>query len=161
MRYRSSGLTTRFTAPISRGVIRISRALPAAQRRKPTGIFTLVYDGSRRVQPDSVTLRAATGKANLVRRVTRIDGRGRLRVAGTITPRARGVVRIRLGYEKAGGETAFVTHRATIVRGTWSLSAPLPSDGARSGGQLSIQFTGYEPRLIRGEQLAKAVIAAG
>ena len=161
VRYRSSGLTTRFTAPISRGVIRISRALPAAQRRKPTGIFTLVYDGGRSVQPDSVTLRAATGKANLVRRTTRIDSRGRLRVAGTITPRARGVVRIRLGYEKAGGETAFVIHRAMIVRGTWSLSAPLPSDGARSGGQLSIQFTGYEPRLIRGEQLAKAVTAAG
>jgi hypothetical protein len=155
--YRSSGRTTRFTVPISRGEIRISRLLPAAQRRKSTGIVTLAYGGGATVQPDDVTLRAASGKALLVRRTTRIDSDGRLLVSGSITQRARGVVRIRLGYVAAGGSVEFLHLRAQISRGGWSLAAQLPREAARAGGQLSIQFTGYEPRLIRGEQLAKAV----
>jgi len=156
VRYRSAGTTTRFSAPIVDGTIRISRALTAAQRSKPTGIFTLVYDGSATVQPDEVTLRAATRKALLVRTTTRIDNSGRLLVAGKITSRARGVVRVRIGYAK-GGAAAFASFQAKIANGKWSLAAPLPSEAARAGGQLSIQFTGYEPGPIRGEQLAKAV----
>jgi len=156
VRYRSAGTTTRFSAPIVDGTIRISRALSGAQRSKPTGIFTLVYDGSATVQPDEVTLRAATGKALLVPTSTRIDNSGRLLVAGTITSRARGVVRVRIGYAK-GGDVAFASFQAKIARGAWSLAAPLPSEAARAGGQLSIQFTGYEPGPIRGEQVAKAV----
>jgi hypothetical protein len=156
VRYRSAGTTTRFSAPIVDGTIRISRALSGAQRSKPTGIFTLVYDGSATVQPDEVTLRAATGKALLVPITTRIDNSGRLLVAGTITSRARGVVRVRIGYAK-GGDVAFASFQAKIARGAWSLAAPLPSEAARAGGQLSIQFTGYEPGPIRGEQVAKAV----
>jgi len=157
VRYRSAGRTTAFDAAIADGRIRLSKALPRAQRSKPTGIITLTYAGTPAVLADSVTLRAATGKADLVSRTTRIDGRGRLIVAGTIAARARGVVLIRLAYATAGGEIAFVTHRAKIARGAWSLAAPLPSQAVRAGGQLSIQFTGYEPRLIRGEQLAKAI----
>jgi hypothetical protein len=157
VRYRSSGTTTRFNAPIVDGTIRISRRLSAAQRSKPTGIFTLVYAGSATVQPDEVTLRAATGKALLERTTTRIDNSGRLVMAGTITSRARGVVRVRIGYV-SGRTIAFAEFQAKIVRGAWSLAEELPAAAARAGGQLSIQFTGYEPRLIRGEQLAKAVV---
>jgi subtilisin-like proprotein convertase family protein len=159
--YRSSRATTRLTVPIAAGKIRVARALPASQRRKPTGIVTLTYDGSTAVQPDSLTLRAAGRKAGLVRRTSRIDGRGRLLVAGSISPRARGVVRIRFGYTMAGGSIAVVDYSAKITRGAWSLAAPLVPAAARAGGQLSIQYTGYEPLGIRGEQLAKAVSPAG
>lgn len=161
VRYRSSGRTTRFDAQIQDGRIRFKRRLPAAQRRKSTGIVTLTYAGDQRVRFDEVRLRAANGKAMLRRTATRIDSRGRLVVRGTVSRRALGVVRIRLGYTRPDGAIAFISRKAKIRGGAWSLSAPLPSDAARSGGQLSIQFTGYEPRLIRGEQLAKAVSPAG
>jgi subtilisin-like proprotein convertase family protein len=159
--YRSAGRTTRFDAAIRRGRIRFRKGLPRSQRSKPTGIVTLVYRGTAAVQPDSVTLRAARGKARLVRTTSRIDSRGRLRVAGTITPRARGVVRVRLGYSGAGGVVRFLDYRAKIAAGRWSVSRQLPAATATAGGQLSIQFTGYEPRRIRGEQIAKEVKPRG
>ena len=156
--YRSSGVTTRFSAPIAAGTIRIARRLPASQRRKTTGILTLTYKGNAHVRGDVIRLRAASGKADLTRRLTLIDDRGRLRVSGTITGRARGVVRIRLEHTAVDGDVEFLNYTAPIEHGTWSLStSTLPAAVARTGGQLSIQFTGYEPRLIRGEQLAKAV----
>jgi hypothetical protein len=85
---------------------------------------------------------------------SRIDASGKLRVAGTISPRAHGVVRVRLGYV-SGADTAFLYYRARIARGRWSLVEQLPAPAARAGGQLSIQFTGYGPLRIRGEQIAK------
>ncbi len=118
------------------------------------------YGGDATVQPDRLTLRAGGGKAGLVLRSSRIDGRGRLLVSGSISRRARGVVSVRLGYA-AGAGVAFVQYKAKITRGAWSLATALPPAAARAGGQLSIQFTGYEPRHIRGEQLAKAVKPAG
>jgi hypothetical protein len=118
---------------------------------------TLSYPGRALVEPDSVTLRAARGPARLVRTTSRIDG-GRLRVAGTISSRARGVVRVRLAYTSAG-VSKLLDHRAKIAHGRWSLSRPLPAEAAAAGGQLSIQFTGYEPLRIRGEQIAKEVAA--
>ncbi|MEA2129819.1 MAG: extracellular elastinolytic metalloproteinase, partial [Solirubrobacteraceae bacterium] len=157
--YRSAGATTAFDAPISGGRIHVRRTLPGSQRSKPTGMVTLAYAGSALVEPDSVTLRAARGKAKLVRTTSRIDAGGRLRVAGTITPRARGLVRVRLGYAAAGGDSTFLDYQAKIVRGRWSLSEQLPAETAAAGGQLSIQFTGYEPLAIRGEQIAKEVAA--
>jgi subtilisin-like proprotein convertase family protein len=158
--YRSAGATAAFDAPIGGGRIRFRRTLPRSQRSKPTGIVTLAYAGSALVEADGVTLRAARGKAKLVRTTSRIDAGGRLRVAGTITPRARGVVRVRLRYAAAaaGGDATLLDYQAKIVRGRWSLSRRLPAEAA-SGGQLSIQFTGYEPRAIRGEQIAKEVAA--
>jgi hypothetical protein len=154
--YRSAGATTSFDAPISNGQIRFRKALPAAQRSKSTGIFTLTFAGTSLVEPDSVTLRAARGKARLVRTSSRIDN-GHLRVAGTISPRARGVVRVRLGYAAAGAKTTFLDYRAKIAAGKWLLVQKLPDAAAKAGGQLSIQFTGYEPLRIRGEQIAKEV----
>jgi len=155
--YRSSGVTSRFSAPIANGTIRIARRLPAPQRRKTTGILTLTYKGNAHVRGDEIRLRAASGKAGLTRRLTLIDGSGRLRVSGTISGRARGVVRIRLEHTAVDGGVEFLNHTAPIKHGSWSLTSTLPAAVAKTGGQLSIQFTGYEPRHIRGEQLAKAV----
>ena len=108
------------------------------------------------MQPDRVRLRAASGKSLLTRKTTRIQNR-RLIVSGTITTRARGVVRIRLGYDNPDGSTAFLYWKARIARGTWRLNRALPARAAK-GGQLAIQFTGYLPRNLRGEQIAKQVL---
>ncbi len=81
-------------------------------------------------------------------------------MSGTITKRARGVVRIRLEYTAGNGGVEFLNHTAKIHDGDWSLTRALPAAVAKSGGQLSVQFTGYQARRIRGEQLAKAVAPA-
>ncbi|HTN23547.1 MAG TPA: Ig-like domain-containing protein, partial [Solirubrobacteraceae bacterium] len=159
--YRSAGASTSFDAPIAGGRIRFRRTLSGAQRSKPTGIFTLTYAGSALVAPDGVTLRAARGKAQLVRTASRIDAAGRLHVAGTISPRVRGSVRVRLGYDTGGGDATFLDYRTKIHGGAWLLVQQLPAAAAKAGGQLSIQFTGYEPLRIRGEQIAKDVAPAG
>ncbi len=169
--YRSSGRTLRFTVDLAaaraagRGpraraaerAIRIDRRLPGALGRKSTGILELTYPGTGRVLGESVRLRVASGKALLVRREARIDSAGRLRVSGTISPRARGVVRIRMGYPSGGGKISSMDFRARIRNGRWSLTAALPPTAAAAGGQLSIQYTGYERRRIRGEQTTKQV----
>lgn len=117
----------------------------------------MAYAGNDRVRRDDVRLRAASGKALLRRGTTAIDSTGRLRVSGTTSTRARGVVRIRLGYATTAATVRFLKDTARIDNGRWSLTKKLPAAAARTGGQLSIQYTGYEPRNIRGEQLAKAV----
>ncbi|MEJ7786377.1 MAG: CAP domain-containing protein [Solirubrobacteraceae bacterium] len=156
IRYRSAGKTTQFNAKLVRGQLKVARRLPAGQRRKTTGIVSLTYAGNRGVRRDTVKLRAAQGKARLVYRTARIDGSGQLRVSGSIAPRAQGVVRVRLGYTTESGAVRYANYRATIARGKWAVTHALPDD-ARAGGQLSIQFTGYERHHIRGEQLSKAV----
>ena len=155
--YHSSGTRTRFTAPIADGTIRINRRLSSSQSRKTTGILTLTYAGNQRVRSEQLRLRAAPGKALIKRGTTRIDDSGRLRVSGTISRRAAGVVRIRLGYTATDAGVRFLDYRAEIDSGRWSLVKLLPTHAAKAGGQLSIQYTGYEARRIRGEQLAKAV----
>ncbi|HEV2059251.1 MAG TPA: CAP domain-containing protein [Solirubrobacteraceae bacterium] len=155
--YRSASTTTRFAAPINNGTIRIDRRLPSSQSRKTTGIVTLTYPGNGRLRRDQLRLRVASGKALLKRGTTRIDDSGRLRVSGTISKRARGAVRIRLEYTARESGVRFLSSRAEIDDGTWSLTKALPIDAANAGGHLSIQYTGYQARRIRGEQLAKAV----
>jgi len=162
MSFRSGGRTTQFDAAISSGGrIQVDRLLPAVQRRRTTGILTIVYGGNARVRPDDVRLRAASGKALLTRDVARINSR-RLEVSGTISRRARGVVRLRLAYVEADGDITELSYRARIViprsgAGRWSIREALPARAAAVGGQVDIQFTGYEPQLIRGEQLSKQV----
>ena len=169
--YASSGKTTRFSVPLSSGKaatarrggpraraaeqrISIRRKLPSTQP-KDTGIVELTYAGNSVVSPDEVRLRAADVKASLVRKVTTLSG-GRLKVEGTISAKARGVVRLRLGYDRADGTTGFEVFTATIAKGAWKVDRALTGDAAK-GGYLSIQFTGYEPENMRGEQTGKAV----
>ena len=169
--YSSSGKTTRFSVPLSSGKaatarrggprartaeqrVTIRRKLPSTQP-KDTGIVEVTYAGNSIVSPDEVRLRAAAVKASLVRKVTTLSG-GRLKVEGTISSRARGVVRLRLGYDRADGTTGFEVFSATIAKGAWKVDRTLTGDAAK-GGYLSIQFTGYEAENMRGEQTGKAV----
>ena len=152
--YESSGRTTRFSVPITGTQIKVRKKLPSTQP-KDTGITTVTYAGNSIVDPDEVRLRAADGKSKLVRTSSTISA-GRLRVEGTVTSSARGVVRVRMSYTKPDNSTGLLDYRATIRSGKWSLNQALPAEAA-AGGQLSIQFTGYEAANLRGEQTAKQV----
>jgi YVTN family beta-propeller protein len=162
--YVSSGRRTRFRVRIPRAragrplAWTIRRKLPAAQRRRSTGILVLRYGGNSRVRPDRLRSRVANRKARLRRTVTAIDEQGALMVGGTVAERARGVVRVRMEYLGAdSGEFDTLRYRTRIRKGRWALREVLPSRAARAGGDLSIQFTGHMKRRIRGEQLTKAV----
>jgi YVTN family beta-propeller protein len=165
--YRAAGRRTRFSVRIPSAAASaaagrsprawtVRRALPAAQAGRGTGILHLAYAGSGQVNPDFVRSRAARGRALLHRTATAIDAQGRLTARGTVSRRAAGVVRLRLDYED-GDAVRSLRYRTPIRGGRWRLSATLPSKAARSGGQLSIQYTGHLARRIRGEQLSKAV----
>lgn len=146
----------RFTAKVpSNGVLKIDRKLPSKMRDQTTGIVEVDYPGNKIVRPDDVRLRAARVKANLERRQAQLRS-GRLEVGGTISDDARGVVRIRYGYDEADGSVKFLHFRARIKDGRWSIDERLTGEAAE-GGQLSIQFTGYLPERMRGEQTAKQV----
>jgi hypothetical protein len=154
--FQARGTTMRFTATIgANGQIRVDQRLGRSQRGATSGIVQLSYPGNDAVRPDEVRLRAASGKAALKRGTTRIQG-GTLEVHGTVNRRARGVVRIRLDYVDPAAGAASLNFTARIAGGAWKLAEALPP-AAQGGGQLSIQFTGYGPADIRGEQLAKEV----
>ncbi len=140
-------------APIS---IPILHSVASSQAKLGTGILTLTYAGNALVNADDVRLRAATGKSLLVRKSSSVAA-GLLTVAGTLTTKAHGVVRIRLEYVRADASTGFLNYQAKVGGGTWGLTQMLPSD-AIHGGELSIQFTGYLPAGLRGEQAAKQVL---
>lgn len=153
----ANGKRYRFTAPIEAGRIRFKRPLPASQRRVSTGIMEVHYGGNDRVRPTEVRLRAAKGKARLQRDLLSLDN-GVITARGSLTSHARGVVRTILSYERPDSTVGEWQGRARIHDdGTWRLEENLPSE-ARAGGYLSIQFTGYHPRRIRGEQVAKQLL---
>jgi len=159
----NNGTTTRFSVkvPANPRLIKIRRALSSKARRGRTGILTLTYRGNDKVRPDDVRLRAAAGKALLKRTASRIDAAGNLLVSGTISSRARGVVRVRFEYAAGAQGVSTLNLRGTITRGRWSVKQKLPAGAAKTGGQLSIQFTGYQRGRMRGEQTAKAVTGTG
>lgn len=167
--YESSGRITKFTVPVAstasaarwapraraaEELIQIRKTLPSTQP-KDTGIVEIAYAGNATVAPDEVRVRAADGKALLVRKNATLTG-GRLKVDGTISKDARGVVRVRLDYDKSDGSAGFLYWNATISSGSWKVDQALTGDAAK-GGYVSIQFTGYEKAGMRGEQTGKAV----
>lgn len=156
--YRSSGRTTKLTETVDDGRVKISKRLSSKQP-KDTGIFTLTFPGADGVRDDEVRLRAADQKANLKRKELRIVDK-KLRVSGTISPRAKGVVRIRMDYSDKQGRPETLTATARIFKGgKWKTLRGLPPD-ARDGGFVTILYTGFENAEggpMRGEQDAKAI----
>ena len=115
------------------------------------------YAGNERVRPTDVRVRAANRKARLTRDLLSLE-EGLLTARGSMSDRAEGVVRLILGFNRPDGSSGTWEGRATIGReGSWRVEEQLPAE-ARQGGYLSLQFTGYYPRRIRGEQIAKQVL---
>ena len=160
----AAGRRHRFTAPIdaANGRIRFRQRIPASQARLGTGILTISYAGDDDTRPQTVRLRAANQPAALrLSRPRIVDGR--IRAAGTVSGRARGVVRLQLEYER-GGQTQVVRFRARISGGRWSLNerlsaADLAGIGERQGTVHSYTlFTGYLPARMRGEMRSFQVL---
>ena len=78
---------------------------------------------------------------------------GRLKHAGTVSPGARGKIRVRLAYAGSGTRTRFLRYTARIRNGRWSVRALLPTQAARSGGDLSVQYSGDARRGVAGRHL--------
>lgn len=117
--------------------------------------MTLSYRGDADTRPEVVRLRAASRRASLGVREISLRA-GRLATRGDVTSRARGLVRFRLSYLDAAGRPQVHTARARIRRnGDWRVTNNrVPAQAARCGGYLSVLFTGYLPRRVRGEMLA-------
>ena len=154
--FKARGATTRFATTVRRGRIDVDRRLSSAQRGARSGIVTIRYAGGEGVRPAEARLRAASARADLRRRTLSLAG-DVLSASGTISKRARGVVRLHMEFDTATGPGEW-NGRARIADGRWSLRQSLPAD-TRRGGYLSVQFTGYGPRGIRGEQIGKQVAA--
>jgi hypothetical protein len=134
----------RFMQPITRG-----------QAELGTGIVNLNYLGDEDTRPQVVRLRAASQRAELdVEEISLLGDR--LSAKGSVTGRAEGIVRLQYSYVAPDGSPKVHEARAEIQDdGDWELEDDqVPAQLAQCGGYLSIQFTGFFERRIRGEQLA-------
>lgn len=157
---------TRFTAPVNSadGRIRFRQPIPAAQSKLGTGIVTIAYPGDADTRPQVVRLRAASQPAQLEMERPRIVN-DRLLARGSVTSRARGVVRVQLEYLTQSCQTVTVERQAQIGSdGRWRLDDPLSTTerlgiAARRGTVHSYTlFTGYFPERIRGEMRSFEVL---
>ncbi len=164
---QAAGERTRLTAPVDarHRRIRLQRGIPAAQARLGTGILTMRYAGNAATRPQTVRLRAAARPARLVARRPSLGRGGRLRAAGTISRRARGIVRVQLQFDAAGA-TRTLSFRAPIRAGRWRLDTRLDratrdAIAARTGTLHSYTlFTGYARAGMRGEMRSLQVLGA-
>jgi glucose/arabinose dehydrogenase len=144
--------------------IKFRRAIPVEQARLGTGIMTINYPGDEDTRPQEVRLRAASQKADLeLERPVIADGR--LKAQGTISDRARGVVRLQLQYV-VGGQTDTLQLRGQIDDGEWEIDEALTPEAlagiAQRTGSVHTYtlFTGYFPRRIRGEMQSYQVLGS-
>ena len=154
--YRSRGRTVRFPVPIRAGKIRFARSLRRGTRAG-TVLLTMRWRGTEAVRPATVRLRAARQRAGLRTSGAAIRA-GRLIARGAISPRARGVVRLRLEYLESG-RVASRRFAARIRHGRWKLSTAVAPLAGRDG-YLTVQFTGYLSARggpMRGEQDGRQV----
>lgn len=160
----AAGRRYRFTAPVNSrdGRIRFRQRIPKAQADLGTGIVTITYRGDADTRPQTVRLRAASQKA-LLRLSRPTISAGRLRASGTVSNRARGVVRVQMEYV-VGGDTSTRQFKARIRNGRWSLNERLSQTvrtaiAQRTGTVHSYTlFTGYYQRRIRGEMRSFQVL---
>lgn len=163
--FAAAGRTTRLTAPIRNGRIRVSRRLARRQAAAGGGILTLRYAGDAVTGAQQVGLRAAARAARLRAGRARLR-EGRLLVNGTLAANARGVVRVALEYT-AGGQARSYETTSRVRRGRWRLAARLPGSfaadiAARDGAlHASYLFAGDRRSQIRGELGSAEVSAAG
>jgi hypothetical protein len=135
--------------------ITILEPITRGQAELGTGIVNLEYLGDADTRPEFVRLRAASQRAELdVEEISLIDDQ--LSAQGSVTSRAQGVIRLLYSYLDPDGTPNVHEARASIQNnGDWELEGDqVPAQLAQCGGYLSIQFTGYFERRIRGEQLA-------
>ena len=161
------GRITEFNVSIdsTRGRIRATRGIDELQARASTAILTLRYPGDADTRAQTLRLRAAQRAARLSSKRPTINPTGQLDVAGAITRAARGVVRLSLEWvDRTTGSLVVVERRATINNGRWGIRDQLP-DAVLS--QIAnrctsvhsyVLFTGYQPRLMRGEMRAFQVL---
>jgi len=163
----AAGRRHRFDAAVdSRDArVRFRQPIPAAQARLGTGILTIAYPGDADTRPQTVRLRAANRRADLRLSRPTLSGDGRLRAAGTISRRARGVVRVQIEYV-SGGQTTTLQFTARIRNGRWSLDERLAQTtrdaiARRTGTVHSYTlFTGYHPARMRGEMRSYQILGA-
>jgi hypothetical protein len=152
--------TTTYTLPVDGANRRIrgTRPVKPAQAQFGTGILNISYKGDGDTRPQKVRLRAANNPSQLTSSRPVITSSGVLKASGTVTTKARGVVRTQLEYvDRVSGETTTLQRNATIRNGRWSLNSQLSStvraEIARRCGTVHsyVLFTGYLPRRLRGE----------
>nr|MBA3852633.1 hypothetical protein [Chloroflexota bacterium] len=109
--------------PTKNHIIRFERQIPADQAALGTGIMTISYPGDADTRPQEVRLRAASQPANLELERSVIED-GRITAEGTISDRARGVVRLQVQYV-VDGETRELALRGEIDDGEWEIDEAL------------------------------------
>lgn len=163
----AGGVRTRLSTPVdaAKRRIRVRRRIPVAQARLGTGILTMNYKGNDATLPQTVRLRAAARPAKLAARRPTMTAGGRLRASGTVSPLARGVVRMQLQFETVN-ETRTLEFQAPISQGKWTFSKQLTraerdAIAARTATVHSyILFTGYSAAKMRGEMRSYQVLGA-
>jgi hypothetical protein len=158
--YQGDGRVDTFEAEVTEGTsaldqIRFLEPITRGQAALGTGIVNLNYLGNAATRPEEVRLRAASQRAELEVEEISLVG-DRLSAQGSVTSRAEGIVRLLYSYVAPDGSPQVHNARATIQDdGDWKLEGDqVPAQLAQCGGYLSIQFTGFFERRIRGEQLA-------
>jgi hypothetical protein len=157
--FRAAGRTEEFKTEVTSGDaafdrIRFRRGIPSEQARLGTGILTLSFAGNEVTRPQEVRLRAARNRADL--EVGEISLQGdRLSASGEIASRARGVVRLELSYLDVQGRAQVFRTNVEIDDGEWSVDdVQVPAEIASNGAYVSVLFTGYFERRIRGEMIS-------
>jgi hypothetical protein len=157
-RARYGGRTERFTARIGgRGGIDIRKRLPGVRRRGAARV-RMVYRGNGRFHKKQVVVAAAARSARLRVRpdiAQPSSSTQRATVTGTIAPRARGSVGVKVSYETADGGTHTETGRARIRRGGFRHSLALPDSA--TAAVLQVVYRGDRKRGIGGASIARSV----
>jgi hypothetical protein len=157
--FRAAGRTERFKVEVTSGDaafdrVRFRERIPRAQADLGTGILTLSFAGNDVTRPQEVRLRAARNRADLEVEEISLQG-DRLSASGEIASRARGVVRLELSYLDVQGRAQVFGTNVAIDDGDWSVDdVQVPPEIASNGAYVSVLFTGYFERRIRGEMIS-------